>query len=625
VLQQDLGGLAEMPTPHLMPLQPSPIFPAGIWIVWTASSQLPGEAVACLERVLRTLEAVLEVEGSEEIYFSENSPLRDRALVDALAQGDANALSVFLSLTRLVGKAEFTFWGRAYHDVVEVSSHQGARQSEFGFVLSRGHGVGGRIAAYGTPIVIVGDYRNSPYRDTSVSGVVDGEQIRSALALPVRYYPDRETRAREVAAVLYATRRTITPFSLAERLLVQRLIRLLEPLPLVDRPVSFPSSGMPQLPDQKAAWYDLVLHANRIESLEAWAGQFIQGTVIVTDCDRRPYVLARTEQLEQLRATFGSPTNAVQILSLYAPGLPMPGQVYLRGSVQLPPPYWPDFFSDLAMACNLIIARMEKAHDHLAREREQWIQALLQEKAAQQIIREGYRLGLPVEQGQLWVIAWPAQTMSARELVRKRMLAESIVLDHLKSPLIFFSDDLGVILFDDHIQQQPSRLRDALLKQCAPHPLWIVYGAHYRSLHDLKMTLTRAFTLARKARRETRSEYLLDIQTPRLDGLLENPRLAEDLRDFAARLLAPLLEYDTTKGSSDLTTTFVLMQTLGSAQAVADQLAVHVNTIRYRLHKAEDMLGIELAGQASTKDRTAWALAAFIWERFQLAEQTLAC
>ena len=77
-----------------------------------------------------------------------------------------------------------------------------------------------------------------------------------------------------------------------------------------------------------------------------------------------------------------------------------------------------------------------------------------------------------------------------------------------------------------------------------------------------------------------------------LESLLVNPRLSDDLRNFAIKQLTPLLEYAKSKGT-DLTTTFVLAQTLGSAQAVSDELGVHVNTIRYRLRKAEDLLGIE--------------------------------
>jgi sugar diacid utilization regulator len=262
---------------------------------------------------------------------------------------------------------------------------------------------------------------------------------------------------------------------------------------------------------------------------------------------------------------------------------------------------------------------MEQAHDHLMRQREQWLQGLLLEKPLAQITQDGYRLGLPIDKGQIWIIACSSQKKTARQSARKRMLTENIVLEHLKSPLLFFGDDIGVILLDEHTQQEPAKLYDALLTQCAPHPVWIVYGAHYRSLQDLKLMLTHSMTIAQKAHREGHDEYLLDIQVPGLESLLENPRLTEDLHRFATRLLAPLLEHDNIKGT-DLTTTFVLVQTLGSVQAVAEELDVHVNTIRYRLHKVEDILGID---QASPKERTAWALASFIWKSSHSLEQTV--
>ena len=245
-----------------------------------------------------------------------------------------------------------------------------------------------------------------------------------------------------------------------------------------------------------------------MESLEAWISQFIKGTIIVTDSEGHPYVVARTEELAQMRAAFDRPRDSVQIISLQAPGVAAPGQAYLRSSIPLPPHDWPDFIADLVMACNLIITRMEQTHDHLARQREQWLQALLQEKALPQISQDGYRLGLPIEEGQIWVIAWSLQKKPAKQSARQRMFAENIVLDHLKSPLLFSGDDIGVILLDEQAQHHPSKLYDALLTQCAPHPLWIVYGARYRSLQDLKKTLIQTIVLAQKARREGHSEYL---------------------------------------------------------------------------------------------------------------------
>ncbi len=620
VLQHDLThNLAEMPPPLLMRLCTLPSSPCGVWILWIdpkAELSFPDTVRECIEQVRQTLEAVLEVEEREAHFFTSSSPLHDRDLIEALAHGDSQALSTFLGLTRVVAAAEFTFWGRAYQDVIEVTDHLGAKQGGFGFVLPRGHGVGGRVLAYGESIAF-SDYRNSPYRHPSVSDMVDAEEIRAALALPVRAGAGLEQQG-PVAAVLYATRRTVTPFSLAERLLVQRQASLLESLPLEVRPASYCLPGVQQLPDYKARWHELVLHADRIDVVEAWASQLIKGMVIVTDSEQRPYVLTNSEQLEHMCASRGSQPDTVQLLSLAAPGVRLPGQVYLSPSIALPPAQWPDFIADLIVACNAVIARMERAHDQWDRQRERWVRALLKEKQLLPFVeQEGHRLGLPVEHGQLWVLAWFTGSMQATASVRRRMIAEHVVLDHLKSPLIFVDDDTAVILHDGQVSLTPSKVRDALLTHCAAHPLWIVQGGHYRSLHDLKTTLTHTLSLARKARRDNYAEYLLDISTFGLDSLLENPRLAEDLDTFALRLLTPLLEYDAAN-SSHLTDTFVLVQTLGSAQAVAEQLGVHVNTIRYRLRRAEDLLGID---QTSPKERAALVLAAFTWQRFHTIEQ----
>lgn len=620
MLQQDLtSGLLDLPPPLLIRLHPALAALGGIWLIWTTPSAVayqPDALNAWIESVRQTLETVLEVEEREDHYFSNSSPISDRELINALARGDAHALSAYLSLTRVVAQANLTFWGRVYQDVVEVASHLGAQQNGFGFVLARGQGVGGRVAVSGKPIAL-DDYRNSSMRDPSVSDTVDREQIRAGMAVPVFYSTTSEARG-PVTGILYATRRIDMPFSRAEQLLVQRLARRLEPMPLEVRPRVFDRPDVQPLPAPKAAWHDLVLHATRIEAVEAWASQLIQGTVIVTDSDGKPYVLAHSDQLEQLNAARLSQPDQVQILSLAAPGVSLPGQVYLCSSLPLPPPQWPDFYEDLIVACNVVIARLEQAQDHLARQREHWLRMLLQGKALQGVEQDGFRLGLPVEQGQLWVLAWPQGTMQAIKAVRQRMAAERVVLDILKSPLTFCEDDLAVVLIAGQAAPQaPTKVRDALLKHCSPRPLWLIHGGIYRSPSELQTALLQALALARKARREASGEYVLDIHTCGLDSLLEHPRLAQELEIFARKMLTPLLEYDATT-SSHLTETFVLAQTLGSAQAVAEHLEVHVNTIRYRLHRAEDLLGVT---PASPKEQTALALAAFTWQRYHMAEQ----
>ncbi|HLZ58729.1 MAG TPA: helix-turn-helix domain-containing protein [Ktedonosporobacter sp.] len=621
MLQHDLiHSLADMPPPLLIRLATLPSSPGGIWIVWltpSSASSLPETLLSGLEPVRQMLEAVLEVEDRETQYFSASSPVYDRELIESLVHDDAYALSAFLTLARVVAKADLAFWAKAYDDVLEVTSHLGAKHSGFGFSLPRGQGMGGRVLAYGK-LLEVSDYRNYSYRDPSVCEMVDDEQLRSGLALPVYYHMDSNKESRPVSAVLYTTRRAVAPFSLAERLLMQRQAQIFEQVTLEKCSRSFFLPGIHTLPEHKAAWHDLILHANRLEAVEAWASQLIKGTVIVTNNIGSPYVLAHSQRLEDIQASGSSQPGKALALSLAAPGVHLPGQVYLCPSIPLPPPQWPDFFADLVVSCNVVIARMERTQDQLDRQREQWLHALLKEKMPSHVEQDGYRLGLPIEHGQLWVLAWPHGTIHATKSVRNRMAAETVVLDCLKSPLMFFEDTMAVVLLEGQAPQKPSQVRDALLKHCGPHPLWIVHSGHYHSLHELKTTLSHMISLAQKARREGYEEYLLDIYTFGLDSLLENPTLAKDLDTFAKKLLTPLIEYDAAN-SSHLTETFVLAQTLGSAQAVANQLGVHVNTIRYRLHRAEDILG---ADRASPKEQAAMSLAAFTWLRFHTTEQT---
>lgn len=611
--------LADMPLPLLLPLRLQSASPAALLIIWINQSSyapLADPILKQIEQVRQMLEAVLEVEGKEKDYFSQSSPLCDRELIAELAHGNQHALSAFLSLTRIVANADFAFWAQAYQDVVEITGHLGARHHGFGFSLLHGQGVGGRVAAYGT--MVIGDYRNSPYRDSSVSDLVDNESIRSGIALPVRYNTMHDTHA-HVAAVLYATRRTVSRFSLAECLLMQRLARMLEPLPFTNRPSAFCVPDIQHLANHKAEWYALTLHSNRIEDVEAWISQFIKGAAIVTDDEDSPYVSAHSTQLEQIRATTGKDQiNGIHILSLAAPGIHAPGRVYLCPSMALPPPRWPDFFADLVMVCNLVIARMERVQDQLHHQREQWLHTLLQGKMPKYIENDGYRLGLPVEHGQVWILAWPPDTIHALKSTRKRMTAENVALELLKSPLLFWEDEMAVVLLNKQAPTPPAQLRNALLKYCGVQPLWIVQGGQYDSLADLRLALTRALSLAHKARREKYGEYLLDISMFGLDSLLENPSLEKELQAFATKLLAPLIEYDRANGAH-LTETLVLTRTLGSAQAVAERLAVHVNTIRYRLHRAEEILGRD---QTSPKEQTATTLAAFIWSSLHHLEQT---
>ena len=105
--------------------------------------------------------------------------------------------------------------------------------------------------------------------------------------------------------------------------------------------------------------------------------------------------------------------------------------------------------------------------------------------------------------------------------------------------------------------------------------------------------------------------FVSEVDSCGLDGLLEHSRISEDLSAFARRMLKPLLDHDA-GGGSKLTETFCLTLTLGSPAKAAERLYVHENTVRYRMGRAQKLLGRDLS---LPKERTALTLSAFSWLR----------
>ncbi|MCK2212766.1 helix-turn-helix domain-containing protein [Actinomadura sp. ATCC 31491] len=72
-------------------------------------------------------------------------------------------------------------------------------------------------------------------------------------------------------------------------------------------------------------------------------------------------------------------------------------------------------------------------------------------------------------------------------------------------------------------------------------------------------------------------------------------------RTFRDHLLGPVEEYDARHGSELLRTLDVFLETCGSWQRTADELYVHVNTLRYRMQRVEELTGRRMS---SMRDRT---------------------
>ncbi|MFI7613350.1 PucR family transcriptional regulator [Nonomuraea terrae] len=73
-------------------------------------------------------------------------------------------------------------------------------------------------------------------------------------------------------------------------------------------------------------------------------------------------------------------------------------------------------------------------------------------------------------------------------------------------------------------------------------------------------------------------------------------------RSFAARLLSALLDYDRRHQSDLVRTLGVFLDCAGSWHACAEQLHVHVNTVRYRIRRIEELTGRDLSTMADRVD-----------------------
>lgn len=594
----DVSGARPVP----FPLEPRAAR-GGLWLVWPREDVLGDPralAAGEVEGFRRALESFLEVEHREGLYFRGGAGPLDEDLARALRNGDEEALPALLALARAASGADMAYWGSVRNGVVDVERHLGAMDEGFGFELPLGQGVGGRTFAGGKAIEVP-DYRNSQYRYPGVSDVTDGEDVRSALAIPV---PGADPRT---GGVLYAVRRKVEPFSFAERALLGRLGRSIEPAPGVGRPLGrfFPSHEA-RTTAAKAELRRMLLDAKGPQEVEAWLERLIKGPAILADAAGRPYAPANADRLERLRASART-SEVVPLAGQRAPR----GELRLWPSVRLPLPGWPDLLDDAAILCHVALDRAEQAHDHLNRARSRWLTDVMEGKTGPASLREGNRLGLPADRGEVWAVSWrPDAGKDEKEEMRLQMLAEEVVLDRLGSPLISREGGIGVLLLEDPARGKPGALRDELLRFFGPDPLWLVHGAGYDSLEALEDALILATRTAQRVRDENSERHVSKVGGRGLDGLLENRKLADALDDFANDLLGPLLLHDETTGSQ-LTETLCLVLTLGPEEA-AKRLFVHANTIRYRMRRAASILEADLN---SPKDGTATSLAAFIHTR----------
>lgn len=111
----------------------------------------------------------------------------------------------------------------------------------------------------------------------------------------------------------------------------------------------------------------------------------------------------------------------------------------------------------------------------------------------------------------------------------------------------------------------------------------------------LQRVLAEAWQAAEIARRRGRAAHGSDLAS--VEGLLM-ALTAEQTAPFRAHILEPLRQYDTVHGTDLVHTMTVYVESGGSLATTAQQLYLHINTVRKRLNRVEHLVGVDPADHA---------------------------
>lgn len=154
----------------------------------------------------------------------------------------------------------------------------------------------------------------------------------------------------------------------------------------------------------------------------------------------------------------------------------------------------------------------------------------------------------------------------------------------------------------------------------------LVFSEEVRGAATVAQALAQARALARLARAGAIGGAVIDaadVGTTGLYGLLyplyaghdlDRPSGHDRLRAYAAALLGPLETHDRKRRSNLVATLDAWLRHGGALAEAADQLAVHRNTLAYRLGRIEELTGLNL-GDTQTRFLLQIALAVRLLER----------
>jgi sugar diacid utilization regulator/putative methionine-R-sulfoxide reductase with GAF domain len=493
--------------------------------------------------------------------------------------------------------ADISWCGITDDGVLTMGAHSGLRTTEMmsAWSLKVGEGIGGRTAKEGR-VHWVRDYRKDPRRVPVMKSVIDQEDIRGAICAPL-------TSGADVLGVIYAAQRGLRDWTPEETQLISGIGR--------DTGVALGNIMRRQRERTEADdTRRAVQEANRtVEAITAMATSLGHtddiGAGIGVLAHRLGLTLDLVDVSGEVLRTAPPTADAEEPVRWELPIGDYPlGVLRIRGHRMLSTAE-----KDLvAIGTDLISLQLMRARASLHAElrlRSEFLNDLLvgpvedRQGCRERAALLGIDLGTPRYVACIGVHGTGKSAGRVRIMTRSSFDAvERRIRSHFPGSIIIRRGGGAVALLppgDADLQKVRSLLRNAAGDGAPAEPgLAAGIGRLCVGLDDYASSHTEACLGLDIARQRPRAGEVISAGDLGLYGLLARGSAHGSLESIVENALGPLLEADADGGSEYVKTLDAYLASDRHLERTAATLHVHVNTVRYRLAKVQEKLGVDL-------------------------------
>ncbi len=501
-----------------------------------------------------------------------------RHLLTATAPEAVAAFAV--TAAREATGAEVSWCGLLHDTTLTMAAHSGLRTVRMAteWTLALGVGVGGRVAAEGRALS-VRDYRHDPRRAPTQKTMIDEEGIRAAMCVPL-------TVGGQVLGVLYAARRETFDWSPEQLTLLSEIA--IDCGSAIHRLRRRGGPGVPQGGVEAM----LGLQSDLAEVLGA-AGDLTAGVILL----RRRFGLSVDLVDSDGQSLIGAlPSNAPSRFRV-----PLPGRTAERLEVSGDRELSPEEQTAVRAAALMFGLQLRVIRAGAAAERRagrDLVDALItRSRDAQAMRSDAALLGLDLNQPH-HVVCLGAHHSEAAPLSGAAIdQLERAVAAAQPGALVVARNGDAVLVLPARAGLRPQdRVRDLIRERTLPREgLAAGVGRRCTSPREFAEAFGEASLALDLARRQPEAGAVFTAADLGLTGLLAaGGSSRKTLESMVDGTLGPLLSADADDGTDYVRTLRGWLSQDRHLERTAALLHVHPNTVRYRIGRAGDVLGLDL-------------------------------